>query len=79
MRKRSQKIDRDLLHEYMWEHSDPRSHKFLKSQVQLADELDVTPATICYIMNEFQASGRVRKKKSHFFVTDPQSWKWKRP
>lgn len=72
-------IDRDLLHEYMWNNCDAKTHKLNKTQVLLAEELDVTTATMSHIFKELMAAGRVRKRGLSFYVTDPAVWRWKNP
>ena len=73
-----QQIDRDLLHEYMWDHSDPRTHEFEMTQIELAEALLVTNATISHIFNEFKVAGRIRKKGFSFYVIDPAIFQWRK-
>ena len=77
MRKVLNRIDRNLLHEYMWKNRDPRSGKFTHTQLELADELGVTNATISHIFSEMRAAGRIKKRGASFYVTDPQVWRWR--
>ena len=77
MKKSSNRIDRNLLHEYMWKNRDPRSGRFTKTQLELADELGVTNATISHIFSEMRAAGRIKKRGLSFYVVDPKVWRWK--
>lgn len=72
------RVDRDLLHDYMWKHSD-HNHLFQMSQKELAEKLGVTVFTMSTISAEMVQAGRLRKVKWNFFVIDPELWRWKNP
>lgn len=72
------KVDRDLLHDYMWKRTDHNS-RFSMSQKELAEALSITQFTMSAIFSEMCRDGRLRKVKWNFFVTDPALWRWKNP
>lgn len=72
------KVDRDLLHEFMWKHAD-HNGRFTMSQKELADALSVSVYTMSTIFHEMLVSGRLRKVKWNFFVMEPNLWRWKNP
>lgn len=72
------KIDRDLLHDYLWEHTD-HNGRFTMAQKDLAEALAVSVYTMSTVFHEMVVAGRLRKVKWNFFVTDPSIWRWKNP
>lgn len=72
---RGDKIDRQLLHEYLWKISG-RNGVLLVSQTELAEDLQVTIFTISHIFKEMREDGRVTKVGSKYKITDPDVWKW---
>lgn len=72
----SDKVDRDLLHEYMWKNSD-RNNVWLGRPGELADDLGISPASMSIIFREMIVDGRMKKVKAKFFVEDPKIWAWK--
>ena len=70
------KIDRDLLHEYLWKHSDRRG-VYLGSQTDLADKLGVTIFTVSHIFREMKEGGRVKKLGPKYQIVDPATWRWR--
>lgn len=69
------KVDRDLLHEYLWKNSDRRG-MYLGSQKDLAEKLGVTHFTISHIFREMKEGGRVKKVGRYYKITDPDKWRW---
>ena len=70
------KVDRDLLHEYLWKHTDRRGI-YLGSQTELAEKLGVTIFTVSHIFREMKEGGRVKKIGGKYKIEDPAKWKWK--
>lgn len=73
---RKDKIDRNLLHEYLWKISG-RNGVLLISQTQLAEDLGVTIFTISHIFREMKEGGRLKKVGTKYHVVDPSVWRWK--
>jgi DNA-binding transcriptional regulator YhcF (GntR family) len=74
----SDKVDRHLLHEYMWKHSD-RNGCFQMTQTALANGLGVNLQTMSTIFRELVSAGRIRKVGARFHVADPEKWRWENP
>lgn len=72
---RGDKIDRQMLHEYLWKISG-RNGMLLISQTELAEDLHVTIFTISNIFREMREDGRVTKVGSKYKITDPEMWRW---
>lgn len=73
------KIDRDLLHEYLWKISETRSHKLTIRQDALAEGLGITPFTMAKIFRELLDDGKLRRMRKTFFVVDPAVSRWGAP
>lgn len=71
----TEKLDRDLLHEYLWKTAD-KSGRMLMTQTDLAERLAVNRYHLSVIFREMMMAGRVRRAGSAFFITDPAAWKW---
>lgn len=71
------KVDRDLLHEYLWKRSESRSHKVMIQQTLLAENLGITPFTMTRIFSEMLVSGRLKRARGVYYVVDPSVWRWK--
>lgn len=71
------KVDRDLLHEYLWKHADRRG-MYLGSQKDLAEKLGITNFTVSHIFREMKEGGRVKKVGRYYKITDPEKWRWNR-
>ena len=69
------KVDRDLLHEYLWKTS-ARGGMVSMSQTVLADKLGVTIFTISHIFREMKEGGRLKKIGPKYYVVDPEVWRW---
>lgn len=66
------KIDRRLLHKFLWEHRD-RYDRIAYSQNELAEMLDIHFATMSLILKEMAENGRLVKiRKGTWKVVDPQ-------
>lgn len=72
---RPQKIDRKLLHEFLWTTRD-RSGFMTQKQGQLAKEFGVTAATMSLIFKELIDDNRVKKMGKRWLVNDPAHLKW---
>lgn len=70
------KIDRDLLHEYLWRRVD-RLGRLTIQQKDLAEGLGVTVPTMSLIFKEMVMNGRLRKVRTAFYVVDPKLWAWR--
>lgn len=71
----SDKIDRDLLHDYMWRNSD-RNKVWLGRPGELAEDLGIGSATMSIIFREMIVDGRMTKVKGKFYMVDPSVWAW---
>lgn len=71
-----EKLDRDLLHDYLWENSDHRTGVLKLTQLEIADRLMITNAHLSRIFSDFKRQGRISKKGLSFIVTDPAVWSW---
>lgn len=71
----SQKVDRDLLHEYLWKQTD-KNGRMLITQKELAERLDMNRYHLNTIFREMIMAGRVRRSGAAFFITDPMHWQW---
>lgn len=69
------KVDRGLLHEYMWKHRDGLD-RYMGTQQDLAAKLGLTVFSLSHIFGEMVATGRVRKIRGRFYITDPKLWAW---
>lgn len=72
---RPHKIDRELLHKFLWETSD-RSNFMTFSQGELAKEFNVTAATMSLIFKELIEDGRVKKIGAKWKIIEPDVHKW---
>lgn len=72
---RGDKVDRDLLHEYLWKISG-RNGFLNVSQKELAESLNVTQFTISHIFREMREGGRVKRIGAKYKVVDPAIWRW---
>lgn len=72
------KVDRDLLHAFMWKHAD-RNHRWLGRSGQLAEDLGINASSMSIILREMITEGRIKKVNGKFFITDPAQWAWKNP
>lgn len=71
------RIDRDLLHAYMYENRD-RHDRFTESSGELAEALGIAPTTMSIIFREMIVDGRItRTRGGKFIVEDPKLWAWK--
>lgn len=69
------KVDRDLLHQYLWKKRDSLG-RYLGTQTALADDLGVTLFTLSRIFKEMEGAGRLRKIRGKYYVVDPKAWAW---
>lgn len=72
----SDKVDRDLLHDYLWRNSD-RNNVWLGRSGQLAEDLGIGVATMSIIFREMITDGRLSKVKGKYYIVDPAVWAWK--
>jgi CRP-like cAMP-binding protein len=72
----STKLDRDLLHQYLWQRVD-RLGRVTIRQKDLAEGLGVTDATMSLLFKEMVLAGRLRKVRTTFYVVDPKLWAWR--
>lgn len=69
------KIDRHLLHEYLW--SKRGRGDFMPFKVgELAEKLGVTIHTMSKILREMRDTGRVQKVGAKYQIFDPSHAKW---
>ena len=74
-RGRPPKVDRQLLHEYLWEQR-ARGNFMSGTQAELAKEFHVTFATMSLIFKEMAEDGRLRRSGSKFLIYDPDVYRW---
>lgn len=72
---RPPKIDRELLHQYLWEHRG-RGDYMSGTQGELAEQLGVTQATLSLIMKELAIAGRLTKVGHKFRINSPDVSRW---
>lgn len=72
------KIDRDLLHEWLWKKSD-HLNRISMSVTEIAAACGVTIYTMSHIFQEMRAAGRLRKTGRTYYVVDPRIWVWVDP
>lgn len=72
------KIDRDLLHDYLFQKSD-RHNMITISPTELADELGITIYSMSRILGEMRKAGRLKKVGSRTEVVDPEIYVWTNP
>lgn len=72
----SDKIDRELLHEWLWTKRD-RLGFIPYSQTELAEMLGITIYTLSSIFGELRDQGRVEKHRSKYKVFDPKVVAWR--
>jgi CRP-like cAMP-binding protein len=72
---RPPKIDRQLLHEYLWE-TRGRGNFMPFTQAELASEFGVTTATMSLIFKEMAEQGRLRRVGAKFVIYDPEVHQW---
>lgn len=69
------KIDHDLLHDYLWKRSD-RLNQMTISTGELADSLGVTIYSMSRIIGDMIKAGRLRRIGSKIEVIDPELYMW---
>jgi hypothetical protein len=69
------KVDRDLLHSYMWRNSD-RNGRWIGRPGDLAEGLGVNAATMSTILTEMVQDGRLLRQAARYVVIDPALWAW---
>lgn len=69
------KLDRDFLHQYIWNTRLPGNYMAF-TQGELAEELGVTQATMSATFKDLADQGRVKKFGSKVKVFDPDVTKW---
>lgn len=72
---RPPKVDRELLHQYLWEHRG-RGNYMSGTQGELAEQLGITQATLSLIMKELSIAGRLSKVGHKFKIHDPDVSRW---
>lgn len=72
------KIDRDLLHDYLFQKSD-RHNMITISPTELAEELGITVYSMSRILSEMRKAGRLRKVGTRTEVVDPGLYVWSNP
>lgn len=73
---RPPKVDRHLLHEYLWNHRG-RGNFMSGTQAELAEEFQVTRATMSLIFTEMAQDGRLKRVKGNkFLIYDPELYQW---
>lgn len=72
------KVDRDLLHDYLWKKAD-HNGRIPFTQDKLATDLGINKYTMSTIFREMYDTGRLRKNGSKTFVVDPAIWRWEQP
>lgn len=77
------KIDRDMLHAYLYRHSNNRGRITVK-HIDLAEDLGIRDDHLGRIMNEMAAAGRVKRITSSnngvvYSVRDPTEWEKEHP
>jgi len=71
----SDKIDRQLLHEYLWMNR-ARGDFYPVSQKELAEKLGVTIFTLSRVFRELRDEGRVEKIRGKYRIFDPAHAAW---
>lgn len=69
------KVDRDLLHDYLFKKSDRHNMMTIRTS-ELADELGVTVYSMSRILGQMREQGRLRKVGSKIEVMDPELYLW---
>lgn len=72
---RPPKIDRHLLHEYLWNHRG-RGNFMTGTQTELAEEFNVTRPTMSVIFKEMADDGRLKRVGAKFLIYDPVTYLW---
>ena len=68
------KVDRGLLHEYLWKHRN-RAGFMSGSQNELAEKLGITKVSMSYILKEMAGYGMlIKHKRGTWQVVDPQAY-----
>ena len=68
------KVDRNLLHEYLWEIRD-RTDIVKIDQQALSDELNISNFTLSHLLRRMVEDGQLeRLGNSRFIVKDPITW-----
>lgn len=74
-----QRVDRDALHQFLYERSNSRSQIRI-NQTELATQLDVTRGTMYRVLKEMLEAGRLRKVEALernvgvYQIVDPAVW-----
>jgi len=80
--KRRTKLDRDLLHKYLWDNSD-RLGRIKINVTDLSADLGISRFGLQTVFREFLAGGRMKEfsRAAHgikiYTITDPNVWRWK--
>jgi hypothetical protein len=72
---RPPKIDRHLLHEYLWK-TRGRGNFMTSTQTELAVEFHVTRPTMSLIFKEMAEDGRLKRVGTKFLIFDPELYQW---
>lgn len=69
------KLDRQMLHEFLWEHKD-RNGYLHGNACDLAKKFGVTKSTFSVILKEMEEQGRLVRQRRKFLIIDPQVHRW---
>jgi hypothetical protein len=73
------KVDRDLLHQYLWHHRD-RMNMIPWKTNELATKLGITVYSMSVIYREMTDEGRLKKLgNSKYIIIDPSLHRWGNP
>lgn len=74
-RNTADKVDRDLLHEFLFNKAD-RSGRITMTQIEIAELIGIGNTHLSRIYKEFKAEGRIRRIGTHYYIEDPAKWAW---
>lgn len=71
----SDKIDRDLLYEFLWKHRD-RNGFMPWGQAEFGEMLNLTVTSVSVIFRELREKGAIVRVRNKVRIVDPELSKW---